>query len=457
MTPTGDFVCSDSLINKLQHNIQWGLRGNFLDVPTDCPQRDERLGWTGDAQVFAPTACFNMDAASFYSKWMQDFTVDQEADGGIPYVIPNVLKGSGNSATGWADANIIIPWTVYNIYGDRKILENQYITMQRWIIYMKNHSDSSSLFNSGYHFGDWLAFATNRSDYPGATTDKDLIATTYFAYSTQLMENIARILGKTKDAEEYHQLLLKIKSGFKKEFITENGRLTSNTQTAYVLALAFDLIPENLKARAAKRLADDVKNFGHLTTGFLGTPLLCKVLTDNNYPELANMLLFRKKYPSWLYPITMGATTIWERWDGIKPDGTFQDVGMNSFNHYAYGAIGNWLYTEIAGLNNIEPGYKSIEINPYYSTNLNFAKAQYHSIYGNILSEWKRENKTLSLHIEIPANTVAQIYLPVKNINAVRESGNLISSNKEMIYSPEGDNKFKIRVGSGVYNFSFEY
>lgn len=455
MTPSGDFICSDSLVNKLQHNIQWGLRGNFVDVPTDCPQRDERLGWTGDAQVFAPTACFNRDAASFYTKWMQDFIADQAPDGGIPYVVPNVLKG-GYSATGWADAAIVIPWTVYQVYGDKRILETQYECMKGWIKYMKAHSDPMYLFNSGYHFGDWLAFATNRSDYPGATTDKDLLATAYFAYSTGLMQKIASVLGKTQDANEFSQLQEKIKSGFQKEFMTETGRLSSNTQTAYVLALAFDLIPENLKASAAKRLADDVRNFGHITTGFLGTPLICHVLSDNGYSDLANMLLFRKKYPSWLYPVTMGATTIWERWDGIKPDSTFQDVGMNSFNHYAYGAIGSWLYSRVAGLQSGEPGYKKIIIDPYLSKDMKFAKASYHSIYGDIVSEWKKDGNTLKLHVIIPANTAAQIVLPAAKAEQVKESGNPIAAVKDLSVAGVKEGKVILQAGSGEYNFSIE-
>ena len=348
MTPAGTFTCSDSMINQLQHNILWGLKGNFLDVPTDCPQRDERLGWTGDAQVFSPTACFNMDAASFYTKWMKDFTADQFPSGSIPFVIPNILHGG--AAAGWADAGVVIPYTLYLKYGDTRILKEQYATMKGWVHYMRDSSGISCLWNTGHQFADWCAFSTTEPDYPGATTDKDLIATAYFAYSTGLLQKTAIILGKKEDADEYVKLFDKKRAAFQKEYITPNGRLSSNTQTAYVLALAFNLFPEEQQKVAAARLAEDVRKFGHITTGFLGTPLICQVLTQYGYTDEAYLLLMNKKYPGWLYPITMGATTIWERWDGIKPDSTFQDKTMNSFNHYAYGAIGNWLYGSVAGM-----------------------------------------------------------------------------------------------------------
>ena len=455
MTPAGSFECSDSLVNKLQHNIQWGLWGNFLDVPTDCPQRDERLGWTGDAQVFAPTACFNVDAATFYTKWMKDFIADQLPDGGIPYVIPNAIRNSGYGATGWADAAVIIPWTIYQAYGDKSILETQYNSMKAWVEYMRNHSGENHLFNYGSHFGDWLAFATTQSDYPGATTDKDLIEEAYFARSTQLLQKIATVLGKKQDADDYNKLWDNIQKAFQHEFMTPSGRLSSNTQTAYVLALAFNLIPDSLIDTAAKRLADDVKKFKHLTTGFLGTPLLCSVLTEHGYVDLAYMLLFNKDYPSWLYPVTRGATTIWERWDGIKPDGSFQDVGMNSFNHYAYGAVGNWLYTKVAGIS-IDPGspgYKNIIIKPYLNKQLSYAKAEYHSMYGKIVSEWHIDNGEFKLHVIIPANTTAEIFIPAGKAAQITESGVPVSEVNSARLLGSGEGRILLKVGSGEYDF----
>lgn len=317
MKPTGTFTCSDSLINQLQRNIQWGQKGNFLDVPTDCPQRDERLGWTGDAQAFAPTASFNFDVASFFTKWMKDFSADQLKGGAIPDVIPDVLNLKGETgwqnksvgwaaSTGWADACIIIPWTMYLSYGDERILEVQYSTMEKWMNYMKQRAGDQYLWKGDMHYGDWLSYNTPDSDYPGAYTDRDLIATAYFAYSASLMAKIATVLGRKEDAATYQLLFGKIKTAFGKEYITSTGRLVSNTQTAYSLALAFDLMPEDLKTNAAQFLADDVKKFGHSTTGFLGTPIICPVLTASGYNEVSYFLLNRKQYPSWLYPVTAG-------------------------------------------------------------------------------------------------------------------------------------------------------
>src|SRR5881227_237695 len=411
MTRTSEFETSSELINQLQHNIIWGQKGNFLDVPTDCPQRDERLGWTGDAQVFARTASFNHGTAAFYTKWLKDVALDQEDDGAVPFVIPNVLshqtrKGEAASA-GWADVAVVVPWILYQSFGDKRILEEQYPSMKAWVEYIRRQAGESYLWKSGSSFGDWLAFATTRADYPGATTDKDLIQTAYFARSTALLAKTAAVLGKKGDAVDFASLEEKIKNAFQKEFVTPNGRLSSNTQTAYAMALAFDLLPETQRAGAAARLADDVKKFGHLTTGFLGTPLLCQVLSDYGYLDLAYMLLNRTEYPSWLYPVTKGATTIWERWDGIKPDGSFQDPGMNSFNHYAYGAIGEWMYRVVAGieLDESHPGYKHILIQPQPGGGLTFANASVESLYGRVASGWKIADGKLTVTIQVPPNT----------------------------------------------------
>lgn len=461
MATTGTFECSDSMINQLQHNIKWGLKGNFLDVPTDCPQRDERMGWTGDAQVFARTACFNADVAAFYTKWLADVAADQQASGAVPHVIPNVLsldKAEGESAaTGWADAATVVPWTVYLCYGDRRILEQQYASMKAWVDYMAGRAGESCLWKPDLAFGDWLAFSTNRSDYPGATTDKDLVCQAYFARSTDLLRRTAKILGKTADAERYSELLERIKKAFGEEFVTPNGRLSSNTQTAYSLSLAFDLVPSGLKESAAKRLADDVEKFKHITTGFLGTPLICHMLSDNGYLEQAYMLLNRKEYPSWLYPITKGATTIWERWDGIKPDGTFQDEGMNSFNHYAYGAIGEWLYRVVTGIEIDEqnPGYKHVIIQPRPGGGLTWVKALLDSMYGPIESGWKLTDKTMTVNIEVPANTTATVRLPDANIDDVQEGGKPLDKVKGIVKMAQEEDTAIIDVGSGRYLFEY--
>jgi len=452
MKPTGTFECNNDLINQLQHNIQWGQKGNFLDVPTDCPQRDERLGWTGDAQVFSMTAGYNFEVAPFYTKWMKDVVLDQLETGSIPFVVPNVL-GNGAGATGWADVVAIIPWTVYKIYGDQRILEQSYPAITKWVAFMNNRAGDDHLWTGDFHFGDWLAYATTSSDYPGATTEKDLIATAYFYYTTTLTAKIAGILGKTSDQQYYQQLAANIKKAFIAEFITPNGRLVSHTQTAYVLALSFGLVPEDRKEAAANYLAADVEKFGHLTTGFLGTPLLCQTLSAIGRDDLAFLLLNRKEYPSWLYPVTQGATTIWERWDGQKPDGTFQDVGMNSFNHYAYGAIDEWLYSHVAGIRIDEkhPGYKHFFLAPHPGGELYFVNASFESMYGAIVSNWREQKGIFEYSVEIPANTTATVILPDAKLDELEMNADLQN------FARKVDNNVEIEIGSGKYEFSYPF
>jgi alpha-L-rhamnosidase len=415
---TGNFETSNALLNQLEHNIVWGQKGNFLDVPTDCPQRDERLGWTGDAQVFSPTASFNFETVEFYEKWLKDLALDQQDDGAVPHVIPNILSHTtrkGDSASsGWADVSVVVPWNVYRAFDDRRVLEQQYPSMKGWVEYMRKQAGDKYLYNTGFTFGDWLAFATTDSDYPGATTDKDFIQTAYFAHSTELLAKTAAVLGKKEDAAEYQALEEKIKAAFVREFVTPNGRLSSNTQTAYVLALSFDLLPVSMRAEAADRLAADVRKFKHLTTGFLGASDLTWALSNSGHLEEAYILLNRQEYPSWLYPITKGATTIWERWDGIKEDGTFQDPGMNSFNHYAYGAIGMWMYSVVAGLglDEAQPAYKHIFIAPHPGGGLTYAKASVDSVYGRVSSAWELADGKFKLKVEVPPNTTATVTMP---------------------------------------------
>jgi alpha-L-rhamnosidase len=456
MEPAGTFACSDPLINQLQKNIQWGQKGNFLDVPTDCPQRDERLGWTGDAQVFSPTAAFNFDVSAFYTKWTKDIAADQLPDGKVPHVIPDVLNGGGGS-TAWADAALIVPWTTYLSYGDKRILEVQYPSMKKWVDYMTARAGDDFLWTNDGHFGDWLAFASTNSDYTGATTEKDLIATAYYSYSSGLLAKIAKILGKNEDAEKYTKLSGNIKKAFVNEFVAPSGRLVSHTQTAYLLAIAFDLLPENLVPKAANYLAGDVRKFKHLTTGFVGTPLLCKTLSDQGFEDLAFMLLNRKEYPSWLYPVTQGATTIWERWDGQKPDGTFQDVGMNSFNHYAYGAIGEWLYNYVAGIQIDEkaPGYKHFLLAPHPGGGLTNAGATHQSLYGEIKSSWKIEGDNLVYEVKVPGNTTASVTLPSAQLEKVMVNTASLKDDKLMAAQQSGKT-VSLKLGSGEYIFSYK-
>src|SRR5437773_1809191 len=417
-------------------------------------------GWPGEVQVFARTASFNHDTAAFYTKWLKDVALDQEDDGAVPFVIPSVLshetrKGAAASA-GWADVAVIVPWVVYQSYGDKRILEEQYPSMKAWVEYMRRQAGEKSIWNNGFSFGDWLAFATTNADYPGATTDKDLIQTAYFARSTALLAKTATVLGNKEDAAEYASLEEKIKSAFQKEFVAPNGRLSSNTQTAYALALAFELLPQAQRASAAARLADDVKKFGHLTTGFLGTPFLCQTLSDYGYLDIAYMLLNRTEYPSWLYPLTKGATTIWERWDGIKPDGTFQDPGMNSFNHYAYVAIGEWMYRIVTGieLDEAHPGYRHVLTQPQPGGGLTFANASVESIYGRVASGWKIADGRFASTIEVPANTTATVRLPRAKLEQVTEGQKPLTGRTDILAARQAGDAVVIDVGSGSYVFA---
>ena len=408
LKPTGTFECSDSLVNKLVSNTRWSMIDNFLDIPTDCPQRDERLGWTADAQVFLPTANYLANVNAFYMKWMHDMILDQSPEGGVPCVIPNLRPSYGSS--GWDDAITVIPMTLYKVYGNKDLLKEAYPAMKKWIGYMHEKAGKRLLYKGG-RFGDWFAYTSNSGDYPGATTDKSLVGTAYFAYSTWLTAEAAKILGLENEAKEYSELFEEIKKAFNEEFVSPNGRIDSNTQTAYSLALAFNLLPYSLRDQAAARLAEDVRQRGHITTGFIGTPLICKVLTQYGYIDEAYMLLLNKKYPSWLYPITKGATTCWERWDGIEPDGT---VGKHSFNHYAFGAVTEWLFSMVAGISQSDTSvaYSDIIIAPHPSKKLSWVKSTYRSVKGLITSSWQIEGNTFTLDVEIPRGVKATVILP---------------------------------------------
>ena len=457
MKPTGTFTCSEPLINQLQSNIQWGQKDNFLDIPTDCPQRDERAGWTGDAQVFSMTAAFNFNVASFYTKWLKDLAADQLPSGLVPHVIPDLLSGKGG-ATAWADAAVVIPWNVYRVYGDKRILEEQYSSMKAWVEYMNTRAGDDYLWNNPeeWHWGDWLAYHSDKPDYAGSVTEKDLICTAYFYYSTGTLGKIAAILGKTDDAKKYEELAKKIKHAFAQEYITPNGRLVSHTQTGYALALSFDLIPEDLREKSADHFANDVKKFGHLTTGFVGTPLLCSTLSAIGRDDLAFMLLNRKEFPGWLYPVTQGATTIWERWDTQRPDGTIIE-GMNSFNHYAYGAIGQWLYEHVAGMkSDIEnPGFNHILFHPHPGGGLTNANAEFESMYGLVKSAWEIKDEKFIYQVTIPANTTATVTLPNAKGKNVTCNSKLIGELPKENISHSG-NSLNIELGSGTYLFVYQ-
>ncbi|RIA08567.1 alpha-L-rhamnosidase [Flavobacteriaceae bacterium MAR_2010_72] len=455
MKQTGTFECSNPLVNQLQSNIQWGQKGNFLDVPTDCPQRDERLGWTGDAEVFSRTAAYNFNVNQFFAKWLIDVAADQKENGSVPFVIPDALKGSqwdmGIGAAGWADASIIIPYNMYVSYGDREIVERQYPSMKAYLNYVQGAA-KNDLWNTGFQFGDWLSYRVDDSKgmigMKSAITDNYLVAQCFYAYNTQIMIKTAALLGKTAEVKEYQALLERIKKAFQAEYMTVSGRLISETQTAYILALQFDMLPENLRAQAVDRLVKNIESYEyHLTTGFLGTPFLNPVLTRFGRNDVAYKLLLQDTYPSWLYPIKAhGATTIWERWDSIKPDGTFQDPSMTSFNHYAYGAVGDWMYRTIAGIDTKEAegaGYKSSIIKPEIGGDLTFAKASLETNYGLLSSSWKIEGNKFILDVEVPPNTNAIIEFPTNKIETIKENKTVINAKS-------------ITVGSGKYHYEME-
>ncbi|WP_342044068.1 family 78 glycoside hydrolase catalytic domain [Bacillus sp. OTU530] len=470
MEPTGDFECSHPMVNQLQSNIKWGQRGNFLDVPTDCPQRDERLGWTGDAQVFIRTAAFNYHVGPFFTKWVRDLKADQKPDGSVPYVVPDVLvdfvRRSGKKTWGdetytssaWGDAATICPWTLYLCYGDTRLLSEQYDSMKAWVEYIRNQGENEYLWNTGFQFGDWLALDAEEDSYYGATPEY-LVANAYYALSTRILRDAAAVLGKEEDVHIYSKLLEGIVAQFHENFVTSDGRMTSNTQTAHILPLMFDLVEGEVRERVARDLNElVVQNDYHLTTGFVGTPYLCLALSSNGYHSTAVKLLLQESYPSWLYSITKGATTIWEHWDGIKQDGSFWSDAMNSFNHYAYGAIGDWMYRYVAGLDMDEKraAYKRIRIHPHFSSGeLTYARASFISLYGKIESNWSVDNNQIIVKVQIPANTTAEIILPGASLSNVME-GNLEWNMVEGIHSAnEVEGGARLLAGSGSYYFTY--
>ncbi|MDD3504338.1 MAG: family 78 glycoside hydrolase catalytic domain [Eubacteriales bacterium] len=412
MEKTGSFECSFAGVNRLQKNIEWGQRGNFLDIPTDCPQRDERLGWTGDAQVFAATAAYNMNVALFFTKWLRDLKAEQTLDKGVPHVIPNIL-GNAEGAAAWSDAATIIPWAMYEAYGDKRILEDQYESMRDWVEYIRSKAGDSNLWQSGFQYGDWLGLDKEESADRTGATDVYLVATAYYAWSTDLVAKAAQILGKTDEYEKYIKLASEIRKAFQREYITETGRLVSETQTACVLALHFNLAGEKYAPRILKTLESNLaKHNNHLVTGFVGTPYLCHVLSDNDLHELSGQVFLKQDYPSWLFAVNMGATTIWERWNSMMADGSIDESGMNSFNHYAYGSIGEWMYRKLGGLNIVEPGYKKSLIAPMPVKGITSASACLKTMYGNLSCSWKCQDGMFYIDVEVPVNTEALIKLP---------------------------------------------
>lgn len=421
MPPTGKFSCSHPLLTTLQSNIVWGQKGNFLDVPTDCPQRDERLGWTGDAQVFIRTAAFNMDVRGFFHKWLRDLGDAQKENGGVPPVAPDpgVVGGIVDGGPAWSDAMIICPWTIYLCYGDIAILKANYDAMQRYMAFTADHRCRDFIrshpdVDQWGGFGDWLAL--DGSSNPHANTASDLIGTAFYAYDASIMAQVATLLDCPDDAARYTHLHQEIVSAFRERFVTKAGLVAGATQTSYVLALQFGLIPEEGRATAVKTLVRDIERRDfHLATGFVGTPYLLDVLTENGRLDVAYRLLEQESFPSWLFPVKNGATTIWERWDGWTPEKGFQDVGMNSFNHYAYGAVGAWMYRVMAGLDldPAAPGYAHIIFRPRPGGTITWAEASLQTAHGEAAIRWDLKDGKFLCIVTIPEGARGTFYPPV--------------------------------------------
>ncbi len=412
MKRTGHFECSDARINQLFSNIIWGQKGNFLDVPTDCPQRDERLGWTGDAQVFVKTASYNYDVEKFFTKWLADLRADQTAWGAVPHVIPNTFTPDDECSAAWADAATICPWQMYLTYGNKEIIRDSLKSMADYLEYIENHT-WDNIWARGHHFGDWLNLDGSSPEDCSHGTDKDLIATAYFIYSSSIYIKACELCGE--DAGKYPAMREDFIKAFRNKYM-KDGRITDEyaTQTACVLACHFG-ISDNI-AETAKQLNELVTACGHLKTGFVGTPYLLHALSDNGYTKTAYDILLREEYPGWLFSVKMGATTIWEHWDSMREDGTMWSTSMNSFNHYAYGSVADWLYGDAAGIkiDESKPAFEHIIFAPLTDDRLSFVKASIESRFGTVKSEWKRENGKVSYLFTVPENCTATVILDGK-------------------------------------------
>jgi alpha-L-rhamnosidase len=439
---TGSIKTSNPDVNRLFLNAMWGQKGNFLDVPTDCPQRDERMGWTGDAQIFASTACFNMYSPAFYTKYLQDLREEQiRISGSVPFIVPTLKPENdpgfvtGNGSAAWGDAATIIPWTLYLHYGDKELLKQHLNTMKDWVDYIKRKDDESGgtrLWKTGFHFADWLALDGKEPGGVIGGTDPYFVASAYYCYSARLVAKAATVLEKEELAKEYSNLSEEVKAAILHEYFTPSGRSAIHTQTAMIVALYMDLVPEHYRSRIIEDLKQKLRDDNmHLTTGFVGTPYFCHALSENGAKEEAYTLLLNDDYPSWLYAVKMGATTIWERWNSVLPDGKISGTDMNSLNHYAYGSIAEWMYRYMCGINPVEaaPGFKKFKLAPQPYGKLTYVKASFHSASGLIESSWEiKEDGVLSFVFNVPFNTTAELTLPDADVNMVKVNGETLAS-----------------------------
>ncbi len=460
MDTTGAIETSHEKVNQLFRNALWGQKGNFLDIPTDCPQRDERLGWTGDAQIFSGTACFNMDVAAFFAKYAYDLAKEQTKTGGmVPHIVPMANLNKGGSAA-WGDVATIMPWNVYEFYGDAGILEQQFESMRAWVDYIKNVDDASGgrrLWTEGVHFGDWLSLDVSDPTFRRGGTAHDFIASAFYYYSVRLVARAAAALGKPDHAEAYGRLAAEVKAAIQQEYFTATGRLAVPTQTGYVLALFMDLAPDAHRERVkddliARLINDNV----HLKTGFVGTPYICRVLSNNGANDLAYRLLLNEDFPSWLYAVNLGATTIWERWNSLNPDGSISSTGMNSLNHYAYGSIVEWMYRDMCGLNPSAgddgvTGFRHALIAPKPDRSLEWARARYRSAAGLYESGWRIDDAGLTIDITIPFNASARVVLPDARLDNIALNGRPLIEGEQIGESVE------LTLGAGHHTIAYSF
>ncbi|ROR72405.1 glycoside hydrolase family 78 protein [Bogoriella caseilytica] len=412
----GWFECSDPLVNQLHDNIVWGMRGNFLDIPTDCPQRDERVGWTGDIQVFAPTASFLYDVCGMLAGWLQDVEREQLPDGTVPWYVPVIPARQRwtplRPGAAWGDVATFTPLTLHERFGDSGILDRQFESARRWVDLLDRLAGEDHLWDTGFQLGDWLDPAAPPQDPADAQTDRYLVATAYFAASARNVAVMARILGR-EEAAHYSALAEAVRLAFVGKYVRPDGRMASDAQTAYALALRFNLLPQEQRAAAGRRLAELVRESGNrIATGFVGTPLVSDALTDTGEIEVAYDLLLERECPSWLYQVLQGATTVWERWDSMLPDGTVNPGSMTSFNHYALGAVADWMHRVVAGLASAEPGYRRVRFAPRPGGGLTSARAEHESPYGRVAIDWRIEGEELVVCTEVPVGVTAVLELP---------------------------------------------
>lgn len=420
MERTGWFECSDPMLNQFHQNVVWGMRGNFLDVPTDCPQRDERMGWTGDIQVFSPTASFLFDVRGFLQSWLCDLAVEQEKrDGEVPHVVPDILDAGGAAA--WGDAAVVVPWVIYQRYGDWEILEAQFSSMCDWVDTVAKIAGDDYLWDTGFQFGDWLD-PTAPPDNPFlARTDKRIVSSAYFAYSAGIIARVAELMGRGADHEHYAAIAERAREAFVREYVTPAGRLMGDAETAYALALMFELLPTaEQRRRAGDRLAELVWESGYrIRTGFVGTPLICDALSRSGHYRTAYRLLRQQECPSWLYSVVMGATTVWERWDAMLPDGSINPGEMTSFNHYALGAVADWMHRVVGGIAPAEAGYSRLIIAPRPGGGLSHCRTKLHTPYGPAACEWSIDDETIDMQVTVPPNTRALVTIPGTELEPV--------------------------------------